>query len=783
MDFRPEDSKNIFREIFEGSPVGLAVVGRTGSILYTNPKLRELFGTDNGELTEHSFDRFFIKEDAEEFRQRLSALLKTEETLLTMEARYKSGSEGFGWLRINASVVEFPSLHGRFVVTLLEDVSHQKEAEERLTLAKEEAERAARIKSDFLANMSHEIRTPIHTITGMTELLQETRLDAEQSEYAHQVEFSADILLSLINDILDFSKIEAGRLSLEAIDFDIYRTVEDSVDLVALEAHKKGLEVLLHIHPKIPRYLVGDPIRVRQIIVNLFNNAMKFTQEGEIVIDIDLVERGENIAEIYFSVRDTGIGIPEDKLTRLFTVFTQVDSSTTRKYGGSGLGLSICKNLVEMMGGTIGVESEEGGGSVFWFRLPCPIAERDKERWVSNNPFPEYRRAIVVDDNKTSRGILSSYLSNWGFEVDEAPLGEEALEMIRAKVDSEQAYEVCLIDLLMPRMDGWHLASEINSDANIKNLKLFLMSPAGKSGDEAKMKLLNWFDGYLSKPIKLDELTEVFNRTLGSAIELEPVEELTRDEVKPLAFNPVKVLVAEDHEVNQQLFRTILENLGLVIILASNGKEAVEAADESIRLVFMDVQMPEMNGYEATRAIREKGLDMPIIAVTASAIKGEREKALESGMTDFLTKPFKKRDVLPVLQKWVTAEAVLEEAEDAEPSTTDDEIFNLEEAVDTFMGNREVVLNLVKTLFEKVEGQMPGVREALENSDFELLREEAHSIKGSSLNLSVVRLGEAAARLESAAREEDEENAKLTLQEMESAFLEFGEMCSRQALF
>ena len=773
---------SMYKSIFENSPVSIVILDASGRILFANSTFYRVLkitskGTPNTE---------FLSLIHPDYRKKLETHIKE------VGAGLRSGlaaticrsvdEKKSRWLRIRASSIPAPSdAEDLRIICVVDDITEQHMAQEKLRSAKEEAEKATRIKSDFLANMSHEIRTPIHTIIGMDELLAETKLDAEQSEYIEQIGFSADVLLSLINDILDFSKIEAGKLSLETIEFDLYKTIEDSVDLVALEAHKKELEVLLAISGEVPRFVRGDPVRVRQIIVNLFNNAMKFTSSGEIGIILKKTSEDKNRSWVKISVWDSGIGIPREKMERLFGVFSQVDSSTTRKFGGSGLGLSISKNLVEMMDGQIGVESEEGKGSRFWFHLPFPLSEREIVRVRPAKPFPDIESVLVIDDSKSARKVLGAYLRELGLTVEESAGGDEGLAMIRGKAVVGEPYDLCFIDLLMPGMDGWHVASEIHSNETLSSTKLFLLSPTGKSADEAKMKLLGWFEGYLSKPLKKTEFLETLNRSLGSVEELESVDELEvplEAEGIDASFVHTQVLVAEDHVVNQQLFRTILESFGLRVVLASNGREAVESMNPAIRMVFMDVHMPEMNGYEATRIIRSQYGEVPIIAVTASAIKGEQEKALEAGMTDFLAKPFRKRDVVPVIQRWLVSASSVSDTSPPEDSSSREnqneaEIFNLEQAVDTFMGDRGMVLSLVKTLADKAEEHIEAIRQDLDQKDWEGVRANAHAIKGSSLNLSALRMGNAAAALELSGKEANGESALSHFADLIAAFEEF----------
>jgi CheY-like chemotaxis protein/HPt (histidine-containing phosphotransfer) domain-containing protein len=481
-------------------------------------------------------------------------------------------------------------------------------------------------------------------------------------------------------------------------------------------------------------------------------------------------------------VDDTGIGIPADKMDKLFKVFSQVDSSTTRKYGGTGLGLSISKTLVELMEGSIGVSTTVGKGSSFWFTVRFPL--QDSSLYQSEDGKLKGIRVIVIDDNETTRSILSGYLRSWGCSVSAVDNGASALKLLRDAAKKGESFDACLVDLLMAGMDGWQFASEVNADKAINAVRLFLMSPSGKSGDEAKMKLLNWFDGYLTKPVRRGVLFDKLLKSLSDNTDLEAVEELPKEaehieEPEELLEEPEgpkgRILVAEDHEVNQHLFKAILENLGYEADIANNGREALEATQKTTYdVIFMDVQMPEMNGYESSAGIRRLGVKTPIIAVTASAIKGEREKCLESGMTDFLTKPFKKKDVIPVLEQWMHREHGASVRKEEESSREDEAgIFNLDEAVETFMGKREVVERLLASFVQTVRGQILAMEGFLEKRDYESLRSEAHSIKGGSWNLTAKRLGDAAAQSEAAAREAKAEESASALSKLKHEFAAF----------
>jgi len=751
----------LFKKIIIESPVGVVILGKNGNIRFSNKIFRSLIPNVT-EVKGYDFKLIIHTEDRGKYIKDFNDLISGVKTSFSEDYRYENYNNIDEWFRFRVSSVQSDGKANWYVAAFIEDITAQRAYELRLQKEKGEAERSSQTKSDFLANMSHEIRTPIHTIIGMSELMGETKLDKEQQEYSQQIEYSADVLLSLINDILDFSKIEAGKLSLEEIEFDLYDMAENAVDMIALEAHKRGLETAIFIENDVPVFVKSDPVRIRQIIVNLFNNAVKFTHEGSIQVHITLLEDMGDRVKLKISVVDTGIGIPIEKKDKLFKVFSQVDSSTTRKYGGSGLGLSISKNLAEMMGGQIGVDSNFGKGSTFWFT--AVMGKQSSPNKSLHLEIPQINsKILLVDDNDEIRGFLKTYLEHAGCIVYEVPDGTTALEFLRNRSGSPEQVDLCLIDLIMPGMDGWQVASEIHSDSTISSVKRILLSPTGKSADEAKMKLLNWFDGYLHKPIKkkvfYKEIMTVLNQsnemsdTLSADEDIEELVELIEEDVVG------KILVAEDHPVNQMLFKTILENIGHEVDIAGNGLEAVKAVKSSdYDIIFMDVQMPEMNGYEATIEIRKLGIETPIVAVTASAIKGEKEKCISVGMTDFLTKPFKKKDILPVLGKWIKSQTNFKSrAEEiiTVENASDIDIFNFKQAVEVFMGKEKIVLNLLSGFIDKVENQINNMYQNFEKRDFDAIRQDAHSIKGGSSNLYINKLSAAAKDLEAAAVEKD----------------------------
>ncbi len=758
--------------IFDYSPFGMIVLDTGGHVQYANAAVYRLFGRDDGQMRGEALYRFLHSEDVDAWREQCEELQRRSFLRTELNVRIVRPDGATPWCRVNVSYVT-PEAGSPFLLALAEDITEQKRDEDQLRREKEIAERATRTKSAFLANMSHEIRTPIHTITGMAELLMETTLDPEQREYGQQIRFAADVLLGLINDILDFSKIEAGKLSLEFIDFDVARTIEEAVDMVSLEAHKKSLDVVLDIDPRIPRYVKGDPVRIRQVVVNLFNNAVKFTNEGSITIQVRSAASGRG-SSLIVRVNDTGVGVPREKLGRLFKPFSQVDPSTTRRFGGTGLGLSICRSLVEMMNGRIGVQSSEKGGSSFWFTIPVKLADGYMgESWVPKLSTKTEKPILLVDDNAGSRDTLARYLRIWGLHVDAVATGERALGRLREAFEDGRSYALALVDMTLPGIDGWQFASEVNADKRINDTRLLLMTPTGIMGGEAKMKLLNWFNAYVSKPVKWEELAAALDMALGDGGDLDsaedalPVEELealptdsdvevsiaSRSEDAIATNRPARVLVAEDHQVNQQLFRTILEKLGHNVSVAENGRIALELVEQiDPHVVFLDVQMPEMGGYEAARTLRDRGFERPIIAVTANAQSGEREKCIDYGMDDFMAKPFKPNDVRRLLSRWLTDDLFTEEEPEDTVENDDELVFDMEGALEAFMGKREIVDRVMEGFLARLEEQLSELRQALGAGDIESIHRISHSIKGGALSLHARRLGACAAQLEEIAR-------------------------------
>jgi PAS domain S-box-containing protein len=661
--------RKLFRAI-EQSPVTIVITDIHGTIEYVNPHFTEMTGFT---LEESIGQNPRIQHSGVTPLEIYADLWSTISAGKTWEGDLQNKNKNGTLFWEHATISALRDSGGAIThyLAVKEDVTEKRTILEQLTVAKEQAEGASIAKSQFLATMSHEIRTPMNGVIGMTGLLLETDLNDEQREYTAIIGKSGENLLTLINEILDFSKIEAGRMDLELLDFDLRVTLEDTAEMLAFRADDAGLELICRIDPTVPSYLNGDPGRLRQIITNLVGNAIKFTKNGEVVISASLQADLDGYATILFEIHDTGIGIPASRCAAVFEPFTQADGSTTRKYGGTGLGLAICKQLSHLMGGEIGVTSEEGRGSTFWFtcRFKKQTLTEIKER-TESTPHPHAHidltaaRILVVDDNATNRTLLTTLLDQWGCRNEIAADGRQALELLIAATEAGTPFRIALLDQEMPGMDGSELGRRIKYDPRLAATLLIMVTSLARRGDVAALKQIG-FVGYLSKPVRQLQLRDCLKLVLAQDLETknnstQPKEQdiVTRHTIAESAARKTRILLAEDNAINQKVAQHMLKTLGYKADIVADGREAVRALELiNYDLVLMDCQMPELDGFEATAIIRDEASrvynhDVPIIALTANALQEDRERCLKAGMNDYLSKPVKKNELGDMIEKW-----------------------------------------------------------------------------------------------------------------------------------
>jgi PAS domain S-box-containing protein len=647
-----------FHSLVETLPVNVFQKDREGRITFANSGFCRSIGRPTEEIIGKTDDDFMPPDVARKVRADDVQVMRSGEPLDTEEELVDKAGHRM-WVRVLKTPLRGPDGECAGLQGVFWDISREKEAERQIHEARIHAEEANIAKSRFLANMSHEIRTPMNGVIGMTNLLLDGELAQEQREFATIVKESAESLLTIINDILDFSKIEAGKMVFEQLDFDLHDVVESTLDLVAESAQAKRVELGCHIAPEIKSGFVGDPGRIRQVLLNLVGNAIKFTSEGEVFIEVRQGAVDNGVAPLAVAIRDTGIGIAPEAQARLFSAFEQADDSTTRRFGGTGLGLAITRKLVEQMQGTVTVESMPGRGSVFSFTMQLPV----QTRCVRQSPSPpgalRGRRILVVDDNATSLRILDGLLKGWGAHPVETVLsGEDALAEMERAVAEGMPYDIVVSDLLMPEMDGLELARRIKRNPRLSRPRLVLLTCVGPKAhnDEARQA---GFDICLSKPVRESHLFEALSKLVCDS-PMQPrkpvhVEGATLSTTTLLRRG--RILIAEDNPTNQRVAALMLRKLGFRPDVVANGKEALEASGRiPYDLILMDCQMPEMDGYEATRLLRRASGPMAgtkIVAMTANAIQGDREKCLEAGMDDYISKPVRTEDLTEVLRKYL----------------------------------------------------------------------------------------------------------------------------------
>lgn len=738
--------------LFETSRDMLCIANFDGYLLRVNPAWERTLGYTAEQLTSRPYMEFVHPDDREATVAEKENVSGGQLALL-FENRYRCKDGSYRWLSWNS----MPNTEQGLIYCTVRDVTEQRTVAAELREARDAADAANRAKSDFLANISHEIRTPMNAVIGMTELLQDTPLSADQREYVDTLGDAAEALLSLITDVLDFSKIEAGMLELSPAEFDLRVALENTLRTLGLRAHEKGLELVPRVAPDVPEALVGDAPRLRQIILNLVGNAIKFTEKGEVVVEVETESTDEDDVTLRFTITDTGIGIARDKQELIFEAFAQADGSTTREYGGTGLGLAIAARLVQMMGGAVSVKSEPGEGSRFTFTGRFGVREGGASKGrTEDSESLSGLRVLVVDDNATNRRILDEMLRGWGMEPTLAEGGANALAQMEKASEAGQPYPLVLLDGNMPGMDGFEVAERIKDEPQLAGASVMMLTSAARAGDRARSVELG-VASHLSKPIKraalLDTLLEVLGRPPGSLRADRPPT------LRARASRRLRVLVAEDNAVNRHVVMGFLDRAGHAAVVVRNGAEVLAALERhDFDVVLMDVQMPEIDGFEATRRIRQRertsGGHIPIVALTAHVVKGDAQRCLDAGMDAYVSKPLRAREL------FAAVESVLDPARPRPESEAEGGVV-VEEGrlLERVGGDRKALTDLVEVFLADAPKLLGRIDTAIDAGDGSELRAAAHALKGAVSNFAAPSATRAAGLLQQAAEVEGLEDA------------------------
>ena len=765
----PKQSElKMLRTVVDSLPDLIYCKDTQSRFLLANPAQREFIsGNPEKSVVGLSDFAFFPEETAKGFFNDEQKIISSGKPLVSQAERMRDFAGNDVW--ILTTKVPFREKDGSpaGIIGIGRNVTAQKQIEAELTESRAQSEEANHAKSEFLANMSHEIRTPLNGIIGMTDLALETELTREQREYLQTVKLSADALLNVINDVLDFSKIEAGKVDLEEVDFDLCACIEDALKTVALRADEKGIELLCEISPEVPALVKGDPCRLRQIVLNLIGNAVKFTHEGEVALNVQTEFLEDRTSTLHFTVSDTGVGIPSEKLESIFESFSQVDSSTTREYGGTGLGLTISRRLVQMMGGRVWAESVLGKGSTFHFtaRLGESKASSVIKTVVPASSELNGVRVLVVDDNRTNRRILEGILSRWGMHVSVASDGEEALA-VHSAAASADPFRLILTDMHMPKLDGFGFVERLKQSFDASTSTIMMLTSGGQRGDAQRCDQLG-IAAYLLKPVRQSELRDAIGRVLSASAMKQKQALITRYSLREQVGGgkALKILLAEDNLTNQKLAMRLLEKRNQSVTVVANGRDALDALEkEAYDLVLMDMQMPEMDGFEATGILREKekktGRRQPVVAMTALAMNGDRERCLAVGMDGYISKPIRPQELDDLLDKYLARKS---NPNSREPEPAGNGSVDVPQLLDRIEDDRRFLAELVDVFRREYPQNLEAVRSAINMQNAPELQRAAHTLKGALANLSAVRATPLAAELEQMGRSQDLSEAQSTL--------------------